>query len=162
MDEQNNYVFFLSGYLSNWYRCRIEDEDGTVFNCMEQYLMYHKATLFNDYEMAKRILKTEQPEFQKGLGRKVRAFKDDIWKDKREEIAYNGLMLKFKQNSRLRKLLISTAPKMLVECNPKDNIWAIGMSKDDPNIMDTTKWGENLLGKTLTKVRDDIISKKNK
>ncbi len=40
-----------NGYLSNWYRCDFSAE-GIRYSSMEQYMMYQKAVLFRDIEMA--------------------------------------------------------------------------------------------------------------
>lgn len=48
--------------------------------------------------------------------------------------------------------LLSTGNREIVEASPVDNIWGIGFSSD--NAMENVdKWGQNLLGKTLMKVR---------
>lgn len=70
-------------------------------------------------------------------------------------IVYTGNLLKFSQHPEYGRLLIKT-PYLLVEANPKDNIWAIGKSVDDPNLTDQNSWGLNLLGKVLMKVREAI------
>lgn len=33
-----------------------------------------------------------------------------------------------------------------------------GMSEDDPSLLDTSKWGLNLLGKCLDRVRQELQS----
>lgn len=153
-----NYLFFLSGFQSNWYRCQFKDNDGIIYNCTEQYIMYKKAELFGDMKTAEEILKTFQPRFQKSLGRKVKNFDEEVWIKNREKIAYEGNLLKYQQNSRLKKLLINTYPKEIVECNPHDRIWGIGLAESDPDILKTELWGENLMGKTLMKVRETLMN----
>lgn len=65
---------------------------------------------------------------------------------------------KFKQNPDLRQKLFDTVPKLLVEANPVDLYWGVGLKLDDPDIYDETKWrGENQFGTLLTKLRDDLI-----
>ena len=46
--------------------------------------------LFNDEEMADRIMKSSSPREQKALGRQVRNFDVDIWKKKCREIVKRG------------------------------------------------------------------------
>jgi len=59
----------------------------------------------------------------------------------------------------LKEKLLATDDKILVEVNPRDNIWGIGMDEDNPDIYDETKWrGLNLLGKVLMEVRDELKS----
>ena len=46
---------------------------------------------------------------------------------------------------------------MIAECAVKDRIWGIGLSIKDENRLNIDKWrGQNLLGKILMSVREDI------
>ena len=62
-DEEN-------GYLSNWYMSRF-DVNGIEFSSMEQYMMYKKAVLFHDMEIASKIIQTSDVAEIKRLGRAV-------------------------------------------------------------------------------------------
>ena len=43
------------------------------------------------------------------------------------------------------------------ETNPRDKRWAIGLSADDDRVLDESQWqGENLLGKILMQVRQEL------
>lgn len=124
------------------------------FNCMEQYMMYHKAILFLDGEIAKKILKTKDPREQKRLGRKVKNFDEKIWKQKRSTIVCWGNELKFQQNKACMSKLLETVGTTLVESSPYDKVWGIGLSKSDPRANDRGQWkGLNLLGEILTFLR---------
>lgn len=46
------------GWLSNWYLSDFEVDD-VSFSSMEQYMMYEKAVVFEDFNMAGRILGTQ-------------------------------------------------------------------------------------------------------
>ena len=58
------------GFLSNWYLSEFTI-DGITFSSMEQYMMYQKAVVFEDAEIAKQILDTDDVGTIKELGRKV-------------------------------------------------------------------------------------------
>ena len=45
----------INGYLSNWYLSDFE-WGGIQYSSMEQYMMYQKAVLFRDHEIAQQIL----------------------------------------------------------------------------------------------------------
>lgn len=61
-----------------------------------------------------------------------------------------------KGNYRTQELL-ETGDQILVECNPKDSIWGIGLSVDNPDALDESKWkGQNLLGKILMQIREEL------
>ena len=132
-------------------------EDEIKFLKAEQYMMYHKAKLFGDTEIAEKILKETSPTKIKGLGRKVKGFSEDIWQQNREIIVKKGSMLKFSQNKHLKQVLLETGNTTLVEASPGDRIWGIGMAIGTPGIDDEKNWeGKNLLGKLLTEVREEI------
>jgi len=58
--------------------------------------------------------------------------------------------------------LLETKGTTIVEASPYDTIWGIGMAEDHPDVMDEAKWkGENLLGKALTELRDELIEETN-
>lgn len=66
-----------------------------------------------------------------------------------------GLIEKFSQNPDLKKALVRTGDAILVEASPFDKIWGIGISAKD--AQKNKPWeGENLLGKALMEVRDNI------
>ncbi|KLI13058.1 NADAR family protein [Brachyspira hyodysenteriae] len=142
--------------LSQWYIKDFRDND-LVFNCMEKYMMYNKALLFDDKDIANEILNNNQPKAIKELGRKVKNFNDELWDKMKYKIVFTGNYYKFSQNTDLRNFLISTKNKVLVEASPYDKVWGIKMKYDDENIENPFYWkGENLLGFALMEVRDEI------
>lgn len=144
----------MNGYLSNWYLSDFT-ASGIKFSSMEQYMMYHKAVLFKDNEIAKQILETDNVGKIKALGRAVQNYNDAVWNGMRQLIVYEGLTEKFRQNSELRDKLISTGEDILAECAVQDKIWGIGLSMKDEQRFNMYKWqGQNLLGFTLMKVRE--------
>lgn len=151
------YTFFWQSFLSQWTYTEFSDGEQT-YNCCEQYMMYQKAKLFNDKETANMIMLSKTPREQKALGRQVKNFDLSIWNKNKEQIVYNGNYLRFSQNPEHREKLFKTAGTTLVEASPYDKIWGIGLTKDDPRALDESQWeGQNLLGKILTKVRDDLM-----
>ena len=153
-----NYEFFWKSDspFSQWYPCKFIDNN-IEFVSTEQYMMYQKAKLFKDKEISDKILNTSNPKSIKMYGRKVKNFNERIWVIHRKNIVYNGNLLKFQQNKNLKKKLLETKDKTLVEASPYDVIWGIGMSINNKNHLDETKWrGLNLLGKCLMRVRNII------
>jgi len=155
-------VFFFGGtkglpnsYLSNWYPCELEIS-GFKYNCVEQFMMACKANVFGDISTLAQIMHEPKPSRQKRLGKQVLGFTDETWDLHKEEVVYQGCMAKFEQNPELLEKLVSTNGKHLVEASPYDRIWGIGFSDTDPERLDENKWGLNLLGKILMKVREDI------
>lgn len=69
-------------------------------------------------------------------------------------IVHEGLVTKFSQNEDLKRSLLETGNDMLAECAVKDRIWGIGLSMNDPDRQDISKWkDQNLLGYALMMVR---------
>jgi ribA/ribD-fused uncharacterized protein len=156
MRETEKYVLFWSGIYSQWYAAPMMI-NGIKFNTCEQYMMYQKALLFKDEEVANEIMKETNPRNQKALGRKIRNFNDQEWKQNCMRIVYEANLAKFTQNPELRAALLSTGDKILVEASPKDFIWGIGMHYDDEGVENPANWkGTNLLGQTLTLVKHEI------
>ena len=142
------------GFLSNWYLSDFV-VSGIEFSSLEQYMMYQKAIVFKDEEIASQILKTNDVAGIKRLGRAVRNYDDHVWNGVRQIVVYEGLTAKFEQNEDLKGLLKETSDAILAECAVKDRIWGIGLSMTDPDRLDRSKWqGQNLLGYALMAVRD--------
>lgn len=142
--------------LSQWYIKDFKEND-LLFNCMEKYMMYNKALLFDDKDIANEILNNNQPKAIKELGRKVKNFNDELWDKMKYKIVFTDNYYKFSQNTDLRNFLLSTKNKVLVEASPYDKVWGIKMKYDDENIENPFCWkGKNLLGFALMEARDEI------
>ncbi|BDB03689.1 NADAR family protein [Clostridium botulinum] len=158
---KNGYFYFYgsSNPLSQWHKVRFQ-ENNIVYSSAEQYMMYAKALLFNDQEIAKKIITSNNPRDIKAFGRKVKNFDKEVWNANCKRIVYKGNYYKFNQNSALKKYLIETKGLILVEASPYDKIWGIGLSEEDPRAWDSNQWlGTNWLGIVLTRLRDDLIKK---
>ncbi len=117
-------------------------------------MMYQKAKLFQDNDIASKILQTSDAGKIKALGRSVKNYDDTIWNGTRQIIVYEGLLEKFRQNEQLRKKLIETGNAILAECAVQDKIWGIGLSMKNEKRFDMTQWkGQNLLGFSIMMVR---------
>ncbi|CAF3335284.1 unnamed protein product [Rotaria sp. Silwood1] len=98
--SNNNPTKFFCFYentspFNNFYSCNVI-ENGIQFHCSEQYMMYHKAKLFNDDDIARKILDAKKSAKCKGLGRKVKSFNEQTWMDNRTKIVSDGIYLKSK------------------------------------------------------------------
>lgn len=157
MLETNTHYFFFKHQFGQWTQRLMSDRLGMSYNCCEQYMMYHKAKLFLDEEVASKIMSTDDPHEQKKLGRMVKNYNEDIWSRHRFQIVFEGNYLKFTQHKDLQERLLTTGNKILVEASPYDKIWGIGLGCDNHMINDEKNWkGLNLLGKVLMSVRSTI------
>jgi hypothetical protein len=156
----SEYTFFFTeaNPFSQWYRCTFT-VGGNTFNCAEQYMMHGKALLFSDAESAAKILAAAHPRQHKALGRKVTPFDVATWKRECVGIVRAGNHAKFTQNAELLEKLYATKGTTLVEASPYDKIWGIGLAASDARAKDPAQWkGQNLLGKILTELRDQLLA----
>ena len=134
------------------------NDDKIEFSSAEQFMMYQKAMLFLDREIALQILRTSNVKAIKELGRKVKNYDETVWKYNRCLIVYMGNKAKFSQNLALKEALFATKGTTLVEAAPNDTIWGIGLTEDDPRSKLRETWqGKNLLGEILTQLRVDLM-----
>lgn len=165
--ERLKYIFFwghrpsadgsiTKSCFSQWYDCKFS-VDGVEYSTAEQYMMSQKALLFGDRKIYTEIMNAGHPNEYKALGRKISGFDEKIWVQHRTDIVTRGNVAKFSQNQELKRFLISTNNRILVEASPYDKIWGIGMKSDAPECEKPDRWkGLNLLGFCLMEARDII------
>ncbi len=154
-------VFFWGGECSQWYSSWFEI-DGEKFSCAEQYMMYKKALLFGDEEMANAIMRTQNPREQKSLGRGVRGFDKEKWEAECREYVYEANYAKFTQNEDLLEAIVAYGDREIVEASPEDPIWGIGLIYSDPRCDDKATWqGTNWLGEAIMRVRETLKKEGN-
>ncbi|WBC16379.1 NADAR family protein [Micromonospora sp. WMMA1998] len=145
-----------AGCLSQWWPAAFT-VDGREYATAEHWMMWHKAMLFGDHEIAGRVLAATHPHRAKALGRQVRDFDEATWTARRFDIVVAGSVAKFGQHDELRRFLLGTGGRVLVEASPTDRIWGIGLAADDPRAGDPATWrGDNLLGFALMRARDAL------
>ncbi|KAF4459746.1 hypothetical protein FALBO_13501 [Fusarium albosuccineum] len=132
------------------------DPDGSIeFNCAEQFMMFCKAARFTDTETQAEILATSSPKLQKRLGRDTAGFTPDGWDPVKSRVVEVGNIAKFTQNEHLRRKLLATGDRILVEAASRDRVWGIGYN--EKRAMGFQEhWGENRLGKALMVTREHL------
>ena len=79
------------------------------------------------------------------------------WKEVAYKECYRGLFEKFNQNENLRRVLVNTGNKTLVESS-YDKIWGTGIPLSDPACLDRTKWyNPGIMSKLLMDIRQELI-----
>lgn len=156
-----DYAYFYQGVpFSNWWTSPAIEYNGHTFSSSESLFMYLKAMRFGDTETAEKISKSTYSAAKK-LGRTVKDFDYSVWCSVREEAMYIALTQKLKYDAEFREALLSDAykGKTFVEASREDTIWGIGAEATDAVLKQgKTAWrGTNLLGKTLTRLRDIIL-----
>jgi len=143
--------------FSQWYESNFE-VDGIAYKTAEHFMMAKKAGLFSDTKSMEKIISADHPGEAKKLGREVIGFNEKIWLEKRFELVVEGNAAKFLQNNEMKRFLMGTGDRILVEASPVDKIWGVGLAESDNKINDPNKWkGLNLLGFALMEVRGTII-----
>jgi len=162
VSSENEFEFFWGGIYSQWALYNFTDDCGITYNCAEQYMMAQKAKVFNDMNTYSLIMNTFDPKKQKSFGRHVKNFSDMEWDKHKLKIVHDANYFKFSQHPELKKLLLSTEDKILVEASPYDKIWGIGLREGNPDCNDPKLWkGLNLLGFAITQVREELKSKES-
>ncbi len=139
------------GCLSQWYDAPFE-VDERRFVTAEHWMMWRKAVLFDDHETAALVLAAHGPAAVKALGRRVRGFDEQAWREARFDVVVEGGRHTSGSDPRLRDYLLGTA--VLVEASPHDRIWGIGLGAADDAARDPERWrGQNLLGFALMELR---------
>lgn len=164
MRRTDTHLFFWDTIYSQWHSQPrlITDENGVFYSSAEQFMMAHKALVFGDNEIYKKIMNVNSPRQVKALGRQIKGFTDEEWNKHKIKIVAQGNYLKFSQNENLKQQMIKDKDLILVEASPVDKIWGIGLHFEDDDVLDETKWrGQNLLGVCLTIARDQIIKEMN-
>jgi len=158
--QKEKFKFFWGGTFSQWATSWFTI-DGVQFNTCEQYMMYKKALMFGDFDIAETIMGESSPKHQKALGRKVKGFDKDVWEKHCRKIVYDGNMAKFTQNKEMLWELLNTDGYTIVEASPEDAIWGIGLKDTDVEAQDRATWkGTNWLGIAIEDVRDVLILEK--
>ena len=153
----NKYKYFWGGVFSQWWTCSFE-LNKVKYNCTEQYMMAQKALIFGDYNAYESIMDATSPKVKKAIGRTVKNFDVQIWNENKVRIVYTGNKAKFTQNPDLLGALFATDGEVLVEASPYDKVWGIGLGESTARITPPDHWpGENLLGRTLTKLRINLL-----
>lgn len=155
---ESYYYFWETKHpFSQWHKCKFEIDNKT-FTSSEQYMMYGKAILFGDIDSANKILATKNVREQKQLGRQVKNFNKEVWDLNATSIVYKGNKEKFRQNEEFLNLLLSTKGQTIVEASPDDNIWGIGLTKEQEESKSIHTWkGTNWLGIVLTELREEFL-----
>jgi len=127
-------------FLSNFYTCQVE-MDGLFYPSIEHA---YQAAKTLDIDERETIRNTSSPGKAKRFGRKVTMRKD--WDMIKINVMFDLLKKKFSDKS-LADALVLTIPHELVEGNHwNDTFWGVCNGQ-----------GQNVLGKLLMKIREEIV-----
>lgn len=105
-----------------------------------------------------RVASPTDPAEAKSILNYLRKDHETEWQEQRARFAVEGLREKFRQNKHLADFLCDTHTLQLGEAS-KDVCWGIGMTLDDAQVLDTSKWIDNgnLLGVLLMQIRSELL-----
>lgn len=139
--------------FSNFYETEFE-LDGVKYKSAEHAYQGIKAKTFGDEDAFNKIQKAKSAQSAKAAGKKVKDYKEETWKEKKDEVMKSVLRAKFTQNLELRKKLLDSGEKLIANADSRDKYWGIGTSANTTMATDPKKWkGENKLGKMLEELR---------
>ena len=105
--SETTVFFTISSELSNFHPCHINIDDHD-FNCVEQYICYRKAHLYDTADTAEEILSMNNPLDMKKRVKRLKDFNKETWAIESREILKTALNAKFCQNEDLQAALLST------------------------------------------------------
>ena len=142
-------------FLSNYYCAPIQYRD-IKFDDLEHAYQYAKAIEFNDINSSEAILCARTPSTAKLIGSKVKNFNTNEWNKVKENIMTHLLKIKFAPGTDMANKLLATAGKSLAEAGQSPT-YSIGMSLNNKDLFKYDKWGKNVLGNLLMKVREELV-----
>lgn len=139
--------------------CKLKDPFGCFSNFSRHPVYYnlwncktsehaYQAMKFDGTEYADRIVQVATPREAANLGRDKSFPLRPDWEEIKDQIMYEVVFAKFKQNEEIQEVLLSTGDQEIVEDSTTygDSYWGCGRDGK----------GRNQLGKTLMKVREEL------
>ena len=137
--------------LSNMHKCTIV-MDGIKHKSAEHTIQYKKVMLEDLKDLAQKIWDTDCPYTAKIMGDAVTI---PIWNDVGVDTVADVMREKYKQNPHLKKILLDTGTRTIVECT-QDRKWGAGISLES-KLLETGKWpGQNITGYKMQEIRVEL------
>lgn len=130
------------GYLAN-YSNHGFTKNGIFYKTVEHYYQSEK---FDDPEIKKRIINAPTPKEASNIGRDRSNIRKENFKEIKNQVMFDGILEKFRQNRDIAYKLIETRNKKIAEATIDEYYWGIGKDKS----------GKNVIGDILVKVRKRI------
>jgi N-glycosidase YbiA len=118
------------------------EEGGVRWSTVEHYFQAQK---FADPAHRERIARAHRPQQAKTLGQSRSVSIRQDWDSVRDEVMLDALRLKFADPA-LRRLLLDTKSRPLIEDSPYDRYWGVGRDGK----------GCNRLGQLLMELREEL------
>lgn len=133
------------GCFSNFSVHPIEVE-GSYWQTVEHYYQSQKFVGSEEAGLIQVIRDAPTPEEAAAIGRDcTRKLRPD-WEQVKQQVMWKGVLTKFLTHTDILATLLDTGDELIVEDSPTDYYWGCGQDRT----------GQNQLGKTLMKVRQEI------
>lgn len=154
--ESSLAFFSKNSILSNHFPSEFTVKE-QKFYTVEHYLAVKRAAFSDNPSMIQKASTARDPRQAKYILNSLKEDRPQEWYGGVQEVLLEGLRAKFKQNPTLRSFLLDTGGLQLGEAST-DTRWGIGMTLDDPEVLNLTKWNPegNLLGRTLMQIREEL------
>ena len=118
-------------------------KDGVFWKTSEHY---YQAQKFMDSDTKIRIQNAETPKIASTIGRDRNLNLRSDWEEVKQDVMFDAVYYKFKQNKDILQKLLNTGDAKIIEATVKENYWGCGPNND----------GQNNYGKILVKVRETL------
>ena len=145
LDNENQVLFYEQEFyiLSNFSAFCL-DWDGYRFYSSEAAYQYSKFPEFSDIRTKIRLALSSHESFK--LAEFYKDSRRSDWDEIKTEVMLNILRQKVLQHEYVKRKLLETGNRELIEDSWRDDFWGWGPNKD----------GKNMLGKLWMKVRDEL------
>ena len=151
MEDLTNVIYFYGTkqwkeyfYMSNFYLAKINLDD-KEWKTTEHYFQAMKFSTTSP-TLVEQVRLAETPREAADLGRNRTNPRRNDWEEVKEEYMEKALYAKFTQHKKLKRMLLDTGSKKLVERTKNDSYWGDGGDGK----------GKNRLGFLLEKIRERL------
>lgn len=154
--EEESGIYFQgeASPYSNFYNARFSDEQGQVFENVEQAYQYKKALFHGKLLIADKIGSTRNPYEIKRLAKQLPSNKD--WLKEERSIMKGLVRNKFRQNRHLENMLIQSGDMQFHE-STSDPKWGTGAELSSKALLNGEWTGQDVLGQVIEEVRNELI-----
>ena len=124
-------------------------KDGVFWKTSEHY---YQAQKFEDSDVKVIIQNAETPKIASTIGRDRNLKLRSDWEEVKQDVMFDAVYYKFKQNKDILQKLLDTGNAPIDEAPDKENCWGSGPNND----------GQTNYGKLLIKVREKLRTEQKK
>ena len=127
---------------------------GQRYWSVHQYVLAHKAMLYEDEAALEEILNAKTVKEQADAGRKIKGtVSKEKWEKEEEKHTRIGVIEKLRQHPRIMEALVKTEDCAIANCTAFDSVYGTGLRIECAEMKDKSAWGENRLGRMYDELR---------